>query len=205
MYWFLEPMCKVFLWRDDIFQPWCSSVTSTYALYSSRLDDEEKAQSDILASLIPSVYSIGDFFSSRRVDFALSNSESRIRPLEMLADFDILQSQFAPIDKLEVQCPEITIMGDSTMILNCRAFSSDWDTSIYRLEDWILRQAENTWWTSISKAANFIDFIEKYPESRFRIVDRPFAFTAEPVQFFQYTKVTNFSFTVEYVTNTLIY
>lgn len=205
MYSFLEPLCPIFLWRGDIYTSWCSSISSTLRQYNDLVKQEEQAQIDLLAVLIPDVFSLGDFFSSRRVDFAMNSWISRLRPLEILAEFDSLQAQFSPIDKLEVNCQLIRMTKDSTIDLNCTSYSSEWDTSIYRLEDGILRQTQNAWWTSISKAANFIDFIENSPGSRFRIVERPNSFTTEGTQFAPYTRMTNFSFTVEYISEALIY
>ena len=205
MYSFLEPLCPVFLWRNDIYSNWCSSISYTTKQYKRLINKEEKEQINLLATLIPDVYNLEDFFSSRRVDFALENSVSRLKPLEIIQEFDQLQAQFAPIDKLEVHCPEIQINSDFILELNCVSYSSDWDTSLYRLEDGILRQSENSGWTSISKAANFIDFIENAPESRFRIVERPTVFTSENTQFWQYTKMTRFRFTVEHLSEALIY
>ena len=205
MYAFLEPICIVFLWRNDIYDSWCSSVTYTVSQFNTLIEREENEQIDLIAPLIPDIYSLEDFFSSRRVDFALNSGISRLRPLEIVEHFDELQAQFSPIDKLEVSCQQISISSEFMVEFTCASYSSDWDTSLYRLEDGILRQSANTGWTSISKAANFIDFIENAPESRFRIVDRPNTFSSENAQFWQYTKITNFRFTVEYLSEALIY
>ncbi|MCH8518613.1 hypothetical protein LAT59_02540 [Candidatus Gracilibacteria bacterium] len=205
IYSFLEPFCTAFVGRGDIYSSGCSSVTYTSMQYKQLIEREEGAQIDLLAPLLADVYSLEDFFSSRRVDFTLDTSFSRLRPLEILEEFDSLQAQFAPIDKLEVYCPDISMDSDLRIELSCISYSSDWDRSLSRLEDGILRQTDNIGGTSISKAANFIDFIENTPGSRFRIVDRPTTFSSITTQFGQYTKRTNFRFVVEYQSEALIY
>jgi hypothetical protein len=205
MYSFLEPLCSIFVWRADIYNAWCSSVTYALNDYNIILQNEEKSQADILIPLVQDIYAIEDFFTSRRVTFALDTSVSRLRPLEILESFDLLQSDFAPIDKLEVFCPEISINNVGVIDFTCQAHSSNWDRSLTRLQDGIRIQTEDIWGTSISKAINFIDFIENSPWSRFRIIERPLSFSAESVQFWNYTRRTSFRFTAEYQSEALIY
>ena len=205
MYTFLEPLCTIFVWRNDIYDSWCSSVTYSLAEYTRALRNEEEAQINIIVPLMQEIYAIEDFFSSRRVSFALDSSVSRLRPLEVLEAFDSLQSEFAPIDKLEVFCPEISMNNDGIVNFVCQAHSSNWDRSLTRLSDGIRTQTENRWGTSISKAINFIDFIENSPWSRFRIIDRPLTFSSESVQFWNYTRRTSFRFSAEFQSEALIY
>lgn len=129
------------------------------------------------------MYALEDFFSSRRVDFILDASVSRLRPLEILEEFDKMQAQFTPIDKLEVYCPSISIQSDLSIELTCISYSSDWDSTLSQLNDGILRQTNNRGGTSISKAANFIDFLENAPGSKFRVIERPSTFISEDTQF----------------------
>lgn len=205
MYSFLEPLCTVFVWRSDIYNSWCSSVTYTLDEYKKVLENEEKSQIERITPLIQEIYAIEDFFSSRRVSFALDTSISRIRPLEIIEAFDSLQSEFAPIDKLEVFCPQISIDADGIIEFTCQSHSSNWDRSLTRLQDGIRMQSDDVGGTSISKAINFIDFIENSPGSRFRIVQRPLSFSAQSVQFWNYTRRTTFRFTAEYQSEALIY
>ena len=205
MYTFLEPLCAVFVWRNDIYNSWCASVTYSLAEYKRVLTSQEEAQLELILPLIADIHAIEDFFSSRRVSFVLDTSVSRLKPLEVLEAFDALQSEFAPIDKLEVFCPQITMNSSGIIDFTCQAHSSSWDRSLTRLQDGIRIQTENKWGTSISKAINFIDFIENSPWSRFRIVDRPLTFTSESVQFWNYTRRTNFRFTAEFQNEALIY
>lgn len=202
---FLEPLCSVFVGRDDIYSSGCSSVTYSLADYKKRISEEETQQVEIVSPLLVDTYSIEDFLSSRRASFALDTSISRLRPLEILEAFDTLQEEFAPIDKLEVSCPNIVVKSNLRLELDCISYSSDWDRGLNQLEDGILRQSEQWGGTSISKAANFMDFIENSPGSQFRIVERPTTFTSDDVQFGQYTKKTSFRFTLEYQSEALVY
>jgi len=117
----------------------------TYALndYDRILQNEEKAQADLLIPLVQDIYAAEDFFASRRVTFALDTSVSRLRPLEILESFDLLQSDFAPIDKLEVFCPEISLNSEGVIDFSCQAYSSNWDRSLTRLQDGIRIQTED--------------------------------------------------------------
>ncbi len=202
---FLEPLCRVFIGRSDIYSSSCSSVTHTVNHYNTLIEQLELQQAVKLWPLVWQVYGLEDFFSSRRVNFILDSSVSRLRPLEILQEFDSMQAQFAPIDKLEVYCPDITLQSDLHLELNCISYSSDWDRSLSQLNEGILRQTENIWGTSISKAANFIDFLENAPWSKFRVVERPSTFISEDTQFWQYTKRTNFRVVLQYQSEALIY
>lgn len=202
---FLEPLCSVFVGRADIYNSWCSSVTYSVSQYDSRISQLEGAQASQLAKLVWDVYSLEDFFSSKRVNFILDSSISRLRPLEILEEFDKMQAQFTPIDKLEVYCPGITLQSDLRLELKCISYSSDWDSTLSQLEDGILRQTVDRGGTSISKAANFIDFLENAPGSKFRVIERPTTFVSEDTQFGQYTKKTSFRLVLEYQSEALIY
>lgn len=202
---FLEPLCSVFVWRSDIYNSWCSSVTYSVSQYSESISQLESSQASRLGPLVWDVYSLEDFFSSRRVNFILDSSISRLRPLEILEEFDKMQAQFTPIDKLEVYCPTITMQSDLTLELTCISHSSDWDSTLSQLDEWILRQTSDRGGTSISKAANFINFLENAPGSKFRVIERPTTFISEDTQFGQYTKRTNFRLILQYQSEALIY
>lgn len=202
---FLEPLCSLFVWRDDIYNSWCSSITYTASQYKKSISQLESSQASRLWPLVWDVYALENFFSSRRVSFLLDSSVSRLRPLEILEEFDKMQAQFTPIDKLEVYCPSIFLKSDMTLELTCVSYSSDWDSALSQLDEWILRQTSERWGTSISKAANFIDFFENAPESKFRVIERPTSFVSEDTQFGQYTKRTNFRLILQYQSEALIY
>lgn len=192
-----EPLCYVFLWNTDPLWWNCSSVTYTLAEYKNKLEQDKIRVTEKLFPLLIQSYTLENILSSEKISFLASKSDSRSRPLEIIEHFDALQSAYVPIDKLELQCKNLTVDDKAYLSLDCEVYSSDWDQNIWFLDEGILR-TNITWGTSISKASAFIQYIESSPQSNFRVVEKPKIFTSDDVQFWPYTRKTSFRMVLEY-------
>lgn len=199
---FLEPICPVFVGNiDPLPGSSCTSVTASIASYQTKLKDLKTEFTKTITPLLLESYGIDNFLASKKVSFLLMKNEARLQALEMLEHFDTLHANYVPVDKLEIQCSNIVLENINRFSVDCDVYSSDWDESIAVLEDGILRRSEQ-WGSSISKASAFIDYLERSPESRFKVIEKPSVFSYEEVQFWPYTKKTSFRLVLDYSTNT---
>ena len=95
-----------------------------------------------------------NFTNSKPVTFLLNKTDSRLKPLDILSDFDAIKNKFEPIDKSKIQCFDMVIKDDMTLSARCEAYSSDWDSDISTVNN------QKNSGTSISVASSFIDFME---------------------------------------------
>lgn len=196
-YSFLAPVCSLFLWDINIWNT-CYWVQSIFSEYETRLSDLKVSQTRSVLPLLWEVYAIENFNLSRKVSFLLEKTNNRTRPLEMLVAFDDLKNKFAPVDKKELRCYNISILEGNILDITCDAFSSDWDTSIASLKEWDSIETVRGWGTSISRASSFIHFIENHSQSKFQIVEKPEALSREEVQELPYTQKTTFHLLLRY-------
>lgn len=193
---FLTPLCWFFLWNESIY-PWtCYWVTPALAEYSSKLDNLSSTQSQNILPLLWDKYSLENYNLSKKVDFLLEKWESRLRPLEILSEFDAMKDLFSSTDKSEISCYDINVAED-ILSMSCDSYSSDWNTDILSVEKTVLKTL-NGWGTSISKASSFINFFEQYSESPFTVIEKPEFYTSESFQSWPYTKRTTFQFSLRY-------
>lgn len=196
-YSFLTPICNIFLWKAEIWWGSCFGVTALEKEYRDKLDTEREIQIGKILPLLWETYSMENFAFSQRVSFLLEKSESRLRPLEILSEFDEIKNKFAPTDKWEISCYDITISWKSLIQLNCDAFSADWDKSIVDLQNGSIWSVSGGG-TSISRASSFINFLEKYPNSPFQILNKPTTFNSVNVQSWPYTNKTTIQLQMQY-------
>lgn len=197
-YGIFAPICHIFLWSKDIAPNTCYGVKALNSELKSKLNALEKRQAQAIIPIMSERYAIENFSFSKKMTFIIEKSRSRLKPKELIAHFDELKLKYAPIDKSEVSCRDIQISGNNFMKITCEAYSSDWDSRIIKMEKWNINYME---WggTSISRASSFIDFLERHPDSRFMVIDRPKFFTIQEVQEEgPYTQKTSFTITLEY-------
>jgi len=195
-YSFLSPMCSLFLWRDTIYPNTCYGVTPTLREYTNRLDALSLKQSESILPLLWDRYSLENYNLSKKVNFILSKWEDRLRPLEILSEFDKMKDIFSSTDKSEITCYDIFI-SQNAISMTCDSFSSDWNTDILSVENTLLKTV--SWGgTSISKASSFVNFFEKYTTSPFIITQKPEFYTSEAFQSWPYTRRTTFEFSLLY-------
>lgn len=197
---FLSPVCQLFLGSKSIYPSTCYWVTPTLAEFTSKLDELSKNQSQAILPLLWDTYALENFNVSKKVGFILEKWESRLRPLEILSEFDAMKDLFSSTDKSEITCYDIELAND-ILSMTCDSYSSDWNTDILSVENTALRTL-NGWGTSISKASSFINFYEQYSESPFTVVEKPDFYTSESFQSWPYTRRTTFQFSLRYAKKT---
>ncbi len=196
-YAFLSPICHVFLWDNSIFPDTCYWVTPTLEEYEGLLWTKISSQAENIFPLLWDIYGLDNFNFSKKVSFLLEKNDSRLRPLDILTDFDELKNTFSPTDKGELQCYNLVVLDDSLNI-TCDTYSSDWNTDIVSLSDGSVSPSSR-WGTSISRASSFIYFLENYKDTTFSIIDKPLTLSSIAVQSWPYTQRTTFQLVLKYV------
>lgn len=209
----LDPVCDFILWEgisSDL--TFCSSIS--YINEKSK-EDETSLKKELyrqIVSILPEIYKNENFLNSKEILFLLENGEERLRPLEILSEFDKLKNKFESIDKARISCKNMKIDVKWVLTTTCTVFSSDWETG-YNTDkekgiiwfdwnpDW-----KKVSWTSISVAASFLNFLENR-SSKLILLKKPksFSFTDNIWENTWYTKKTTFDVVMQYKTNNLFY
>ncbi len=199
-YSFLNPICSLFLGSETIYPGTCYWVTPSLQEYTSKLDKIWLEQSKLILPLLGDTYSLENYNLSKKVDFLLNKWKTRLKPLEILSEFDKMKDLFSSTDKSEITCYDILIIED-IISMSCDSFSSDWNTDILRVENTLLQTVR---WggTSISKASSFLNFLEKYSLTPFTIIEKPEFYSSETFQSWPYTRKTSFEFSLRYSAQT---
>jgi len=198
-YSFLSPVCSFFLWDVAWEISGCYSLESFSNKVNGDLDTEQKSQFERVSPLFEHVYELDNFTNSNEVNFLLNSSDSRLKPMKILSDFDELKNKFEPIDKSKIQCFDIVIRDDMTLSARCEAYSSDWDSDITWVDD------DTASGTSISVASSFIHFLENAQSTPFSVLWKQKVFDFETISGNGiYTKKTGFDLNLRYIdTNNL--
>ena len=205
-YSYFSPICWFFLWDAIPENGSCYPLLSY--LESKKWDYEKERQQQVLqvSEMIGDIYEIKNFAYSKTMNFLLDKTRNRLKPTEILSEFNDVKSKFEPIDKSKVECYNIVINDKNEFSASCDAYSSDWDTNIVELKDGAIIKSQK-WWTSVSVASSFIDFLNNHPDSRFYVLDKQKVFSSETVSGkWIFTKKTSFNLKLKYSSNdTLIY
>lgn len=196
---YLNPICPILLWFDISSQVWdCSSVRALSYKYSADISNIEQEAAKKILDIVPLLSSIKNFTLSKDVKFLVDRTQNRLKPLAMFEEFDKLKNSFSSSDKWQIKCQNIEILSSGDFSISCSAYSSDWNTSIQTREAW-----KKASWTSISLAANFIDYIEKNSKN-FEIEDKQKSFSQENFSWnWYYTKKTDFTLHMKYNSNNI--
>lgn len=196
---FLKPVCSFIAGNTYTSGQECYSVTSNLKHYQGLVSDLESKIGERLVYLMWEVYALNNFTYSRKVNFILNTSQSRLRPLNILKDFDNIKKEFtSSFERSNVTCDNVTIQ-ENTMSMSCDVYSSDWDTSIINMKEGV-RSILPGWGTSISRAGSFINFIENHNSGLFLVTDKPNTFTStKTVEDWPYTQVTKINLSLQYV------
>jgi len=196
----LQPVCKFLLWST--YNTWneCYSVTSMLQDYNDRISSLEEKTGDIMLNLMTEMYAINNFNYSKKITFLLDKTSSRLRPLNILNDFDTIKKEFtSSFERSNVTCSNINITDSQEMTITCEVFSSDWDTSIIDLKDGV-RSLLPWGWTSISRASSFINFIDNHSSWLFSVIEKPEEFSSSTtLNEGPYTKVTVINLRLQYI------
>lgn len=196
----LNPFCSILLGSELSSKiPWdCSSVYALYSKYSSDNDLLKNTYTKTISDILPWVYAIENFSLSKDVKFLVEKTDNKLKPLDILSDFDKIKNSFVAWDKWQILCSNIEIDKDSNFSISCTAYSSDWNNSIPSSDP-----GKKISGTSISLAASFINYIEKNSKD-FEIIDKPKSFSSEVYSWvWYYTKKTDFNLKLKYFKNNI--
>ena len=203
---FLDPICFIISDENFVSTNYCSSVSFLLKDYKNKLDSLEKKQFDSITSIIQELHDTKDFNNSRDVAFLLEKSSSRLKPTEILKEFDNLKNKFEPIDKTKIKCNNLEITKLNILTAKCEVLSSHWETGLVNFEGETNNSLKKPVisWTSISIASSFLNFIEKKSD-KFSIINKQKKFDFENIVWEEqwYTKKTSFTIKLRYNTSNL--
>jgi len=194
---YLTPICKVFIDEQWDYSD-CSSVSALTLDYENKNKILIKKYYEENLPLIESIYKNLSFIDSKEVSFLINKTKNKLHVLKVLSEFDKMKNDFSPLNKTRIKCSDLIIDSNNEITMDCSAYSWIWDWKIL----WF--SGENKWldkvyWTSISVASSFINFIEKYENSSFLILDKPKKFNfIEIVDNNGYTRKTDFKLKLKY-------
>lgn len=206
----IDPFCAVILWSYSDKNTWdyCSSVSALKQDYITKTNelknwfvlwiDKVKWLDDIFLDL----YTLENFKSSKEWEFLTLNKLNKLKVVNILNDFDRLKNDFSAWDKKMVECKNIKITSDNILTASCDIFSSSWETVDLQWGLWIIWDSWNKkdliWWTSISTAASFLNFIEKNPTYNFQVISKQKIFSSDFAWEWPYVRKTKLELELKY-------
>ncbi|MDD4151651.1 MAG: hypothetical protein PHR68_03485 [Candidatus Gracilibacteria bacterium] len=176
----------------------CSSVSALSNKYNNSIKDLKTSATNKIIEISSPLFAIKNFTLSKDVKFIIDKNQTKIKPLVIFEEFDKIKNAFTSRDKGQIQCQNISMDNDFNFSINCTAYTSDWNTSIPTAE-----VGKKVSGTSISLAANFINYLEKN-STNFEIINKPKSFS---IQNYSgngyYTKKTDFNLTLKYRDNNI--
>ncbi len=191
-YSFLNPICFFILWETSEWIDECYPVTAYLKDQQNKLIKTEKLYSQQILDIIWNAYTMNNFINSKSILFLSNKSKDKFDPIKILEEFDNLKNKFEPLDKTRITCKNISITNDNLFTISCSFYSSDWE----KIQS---GNKKDIYWTSISLALSFIDFIENSKYSKFTLLSKPQTFSVSDFSWiWRYTKVTTVNFSLKY-------
>ena len=200
---FLDPICSVLLGWVEKTTSSCSSVTAVLSDYQTKKQELSQNISNRIVANIAPFYAVDNFLFSKEVSFLLNLKNSKLPVIDILNQFDIMKTDFTWLDKKIIDCIGFEITSDNILTTNCTAYSSFWTgtndpTKTIIWETWD-RQTSVVEGTSMSIAASFLNFIEKNPDYKFRLLEKQREFTSENILWeWDFVKQTKFTLKLQY-------
>lgn len=201
----LDPVCGLILW--EIAQPStssnCPSITYTNDYYIKLLEENKKSYYQDVISIIPEAYENMNFANSRTISFLLEKTKNRLRPLQILKEFDTMKNSYIWIDKSKIQCSNISIDSENMLSMKCEAYAFPWENRIvgYNAEKTTSSYIQ---WSSMSVAMSFINYIRsKWGNFKVLSDHKEFSTTLVSQNESIYTNKTSFDLKLYYTANTL--
>lgn len=160
----MDPFCNFFI-SDIPLLPdttYCSSISYTKKWYEKILEDTKSSIYKELAPIAISLYELKNFNNSKEVVFLIDKSINRLKPLDILDQFDTLKNNFSRLDKERISCSSFSIDSNLSISVSCTAKSPwTWEKSI-PWYNWIVSWfwSKSVSWTSISLALSFINYLK---------------------------------------------
>ncbi len=197
----LDSVCSVFIWNVSSLDNGCTWVTSFLMKIDNQTETLKKSQYSKISSVIWDVYATENFIYSKEISFLIDKSKTRVKPLELLAEFDRLKNEFEPYEKSKIICSDLVFSAGNNFKIKCEAFSSDWDSKIVWFS-WD-KSRESVQWTSISVANSFLNYIQENSQV-FTLLNRQKVFSTFSInENGPYTKKTIFYIELGYNTDNL--
>ena len=153
--------CSLFLWSKSDSLEECMTITNANKIYNEKIKDLDEKISSKLILVVPKLAKIEKLLFSDNIAFLVRKSETKLKPLEILAEFDRVKNDFIwntdEDNPDEIICKNIKIT-DNILEANCNAYSSDRDEWI-KWFSWTNKGSITG--TSITKAISFLNFIDK--------------------------------------------
>lgn len=179
----IDPICSIFVdlnIRKPEWTIYCSSIAYTKAFYDRLLNKIKLEQTEKIFWNIVQIYEESNFTKTKELVFLLDKSMNRVSILKVIERFDLLKNDFWWIDKSKVQCERLKVTTDTKRLeMTCIAYSK-WYESWIIWFSWRKNDTDETWWTSISIANSFLNYIEKNSKD-FVLVDRQKIFSTSSV------------------------
>jgi hypothetical protein len=160
--WFLDPVCKFIIWDTPIPEntTFCSSLSYTESYYTDELENIKLEYSQNIFSMLIWIYESENFSKTKEVSFLLNKTETKLKTLDIIEKFDKLKLDFLWIEKRRVQCNNLMIDSNTSILtMDCESYSKWYESNIIWFS-W--NKTDSTiGWTSISVANSFLNFIEK--------------------------------------------
>lgn len=196
----LDPICFAFKssWLPlPSSNTYCSSISYIKQYYNSQIELKKQEHSKKILENLVKIYEQENFDKTKEMIFLTNKSNYSTSILAIFEKFNWLKNDFSWIDKSKIQCDSLEINFDNKLLnMKCYSFSQ-W------YERWIIwfswkKNYDEIWWTSISIANSFLNFIEKN-SSDFSIVNRQKIFSSEGVvgESNWYTNKTPFDLTLK--------
>lgn len=202
-WWFLDPVCK-YIVGDSYEKLW----TCWSALYFKKdyEEKEKKLKEEItqkILKIIPEIYAIENFSLSREIVFLVDKSKNRLKPLKILEEFDNLKKTYTQLDKWKITCENVEIKQWNVLTLSCSAFSTMWNDKIIWFDAEVSSKNKFIWWTSVTLAASFLNYIEKSSKN-FKVLNKQKNFTSSDYTWEgYYVKRTDFDLSLQYIENNI--
>ncbi len=200
---YLDPICGFILPKSV--ENTHSSCSSISALLRDYQEKKQTLSSDIAQKVIANIgpfYSFENFLFSKEVSFLLNAKNTKLPIMSILSDFDTMKNEFTWVDKKIIDCKGFQITSENILTANCTAYSSFWTGSndVTRLIIWeTWKRDSSVQWTSMTIAASFLNFIEKNPHFKFRILEKQNVFSTENIIWeWDFVKQTRFNLKLQY-------
>lgn len=158
---------------------YCSSISYVKSYYKNKLTLLKQEQSKKILENLVKIYEQENFTKTKEMSFLINKWKETSWILQILEKFNTLKNDFWWIDKSRIQCEKLEInFTNKTLNMKCISYSQ-W------YERWIIwfswkKNYDEIWWTSISIANSFLNYIEKN-SSDFTLTERQKIFSSENV------------------------
>jgi hypothetical protein len=197
----LDPVCSLFIGNVSSLDNGCTWVTSLLNKIENQTETLKKTQYSKISSVIWDVYATENFIYSKEISFLIDKSKTRVKPLEVLKEFDRLKNEFEPYEKSKIICSDLVFSVGNNLKVTCEAYSSDWDSKIVGFS-WD-KSRESVQGTSISVANSFLNYIQENSQV-FTLLNRQKVFSTFPInENGPYTKKTVFYIELGYNSDNL--